>query len=128
MASSTPMKQSSLDLNLSTKKTRKQVLLAQMDLVVPWAALVELITPYYPEGKNGRPIALGRKDIGFKSSDFTKIFQRIKREKKMEELDVSGFKEALQVLNPEMLDVMSFEKGSNLDAWIESTFKSLPKK
>ena len=30
-------------------------LLAQMDLVVPWAALVELITPYYPEGKNGRP-------------------------------------------------------------------------
>ena len=49
------MKQSSLDLNLSTKKTRKQELLAQMDLVVPWAALVELITPYYPEGKNGRP-------------------------------------------------------------------------
>ena len=49
------MKQSSLDLSLSTKKTRKQELLAQMDLVVPWAALVELITPYYPEGKNGRP-------------------------------------------------------------------------
>ncbi len=21
----------------------------------PWAALVELIAPYYPEGKNGRP-------------------------------------------------------------------------
>lgn len=55
MASSQAMKQSSLDLNLSTKKTRKQELLAQMDLVVPWAALVELITPYYPEGKNGRP-------------------------------------------------------------------------
>ena len=50
------MKQSSLDLNLSTKKTRKQELLAQMDLVVPWAALVELITPYYPEGQNGRPL------------------------------------------------------------------------
>lgn len=55
MASSPPMKQSSLDLNLSTKKTRKQELLTQMDLVVPWAALVELIAPYYPEGKNGRP-------------------------------------------------------------------------
>ena len=26
-----------------------------MDCVVPWAALVELIAPYYPEGKNGRP-------------------------------------------------------------------------
>ena len=49
------MKQSSLDLNLSTKATRKQVLLAQMELVVPWDALVELIAPYYPEGKNGRP-------------------------------------------------------------------------
>ena len=48
MAFSQSMKQSSLDLNLSTKKTRKQELLAQMDLVVPWAALVELITPYYP--------------------------------------------------------------------------------
>jgi len=49
------MKQSSLDLNPSTKNTRKQELLAQMDRVVPWAALVELIAPYYPEGKNGRP-------------------------------------------------------------------------
>ena len=26
-----------------------------MACVVPWAALVELIAPYYPEGKNGRP-------------------------------------------------------------------------
>ena len=26
-----------------------------MEQVVPWAALVELIAPYYPEGKNGRP-------------------------------------------------------------------------
>ena len=49
------MKQSSLDLSLSIKKTRKQELLAQMELVVPWAALVDLIAPYYPEGKNGRP-------------------------------------------------------------------------
>lgn len=49
------MKQSSLDLNLSTKKPRKQKLLAQVDRVVPWAALVELIAPYYPKGKNGRP-------------------------------------------------------------------------
>ena len=55
MASSHRMKQSSLDLNLSTKQTRKQQLLAQMERVVPWAALVELIAPYYPEGKNGRP-------------------------------------------------------------------------
>ena len=44
------MKQSSFDLNLSTKKTRKQELLAQMDRVVPWAALIDVIAPYYPEG------------------------------------------------------------------------------
>ncbi len=55
MASSAPMKQTSLDLSLSTKRTRKQEFLTQMECVVPWAALVELIAPYYPEGKNGRP-------------------------------------------------------------------------
>ena len=49
------MKQSSLDLNLSVKRTRKREFLFEMDRVVPWAALVELIAPYYPKGKNGRP-------------------------------------------------------------------------
>ena len=49
------MKQSSLDLSLSTRKTRKQELLAQMDRVVPCAALIDVIAPYYPEGKTGRP-------------------------------------------------------------------------
>jgi transposase, IS5 family len=48
------MKQSSFDLNLFTRRTRKQVFLQQMDTVVPWAALVELIAPYYSEGRNGR--------------------------------------------------------------------------
>jgi IS5 family transposase len=49
------MKQATLHLDLNAKKTRKQVFLDQMDQVVPWAALVELIAPYYPEGKTGRP-------------------------------------------------------------------------
>ena len=49
------MKQVALNLNLSVKKTRKQVFLEQMDQVVPWTALVELIAPYYPEGRTGRP-------------------------------------------------------------------------
>ncbi len=49
------MKQASLKLNLNVKKTRKQVFLEQMEKVVPWAALVERIAPYYPEGKTGRP-------------------------------------------------------------------------
>ena len=49
------MKQAALPLDLSAKKTRKQVFLGQMDQMVPWTALVELIAPYYPEGKTGRP-------------------------------------------------------------------------
>ena len=36
-----PMKQIGLDLNLSTRKTRKQVFLEQMEQVVPWAQLEE---------------------------------------------------------------------------------------
>ena len=55
MASLQPMKQTGLDLNLSARRTRKQEFLAQMERVVPWAALIELIAPYYPKGKNGRP-------------------------------------------------------------------------
>ena len=49
------MKQTDLGLSLTTKRTRKREFLAQMDRVVPWAALVELVAPYAPEGKKGRP-------------------------------------------------------------------------
>jgi transposase, IS5 family len=49
------MKQTSLPLDLTAKKTRKQLFLDQMDKVVPWTQLVEVIAPYYPEGKTGRP-------------------------------------------------------------------------
>jgi IS5 family transposase len=49
------MKQADLGLNLTTKRTRKREFLAQMERVVPWAALVELVTPVAPEGKRGRP-------------------------------------------------------------------------
>ena len=49
------MKQANLGLNLDLKRTRKRQFLEQMDQVVPWAALVESIAPYYPEGRTGRP-------------------------------------------------------------------------
>jgi hypothetical protein len=49
------MKQATLNLHLKLKKTRKQVFLEQMEQVVPWADLIALIGPYYPEGKNGCP-------------------------------------------------------------------------
>jgi IS5 family transposase len=38
-----------------SKKTRKREFLEQIERVVPWAALVALIAPYYPEGRTGRP-------------------------------------------------------------------------
>lgn len=49
------MKQTTLNLQLSIKKTRKREFLNQMDQVVPWGDLVSLIAPYYPIGARGRP-------------------------------------------------------------------------
>jgi IS5 family transposase len=49
------MKQPSLGLDLSTKKTRKREFLEEMNRVVPWAELVALIEPHSPRAKTGRP-------------------------------------------------------------------------
>jgi hypothetical protein len=49
------MKQISLGLNLSTKKTRKCEFLDEMERVVPWKALVQIIEPYWLNSKTGRP-------------------------------------------------------------------------
>jgi IS5 family transposase len=49
------MKQLGLGLNLSTKKTRKRKFLDEMELVVPWAALVQIVEPHWPKAKTGRP-------------------------------------------------------------------------
>jgi transposase, IS5 family len=48
------MKQLGLGLNLSTKKTRKREFLEEMERVVPWSALVQVVEPYYPKAKTGR--------------------------------------------------------------------------
>jgi IS5 family transposase len=50
-----PMKQLGLGLNLSTKRTRKREFLEQMERVVPWAVLVQIVEPFYPKAKTGRP-------------------------------------------------------------------------
>lgn len=49
------MKQISLGLNLSTKKTRKREFLEEMDKVVPWDVLVQIVAPHYTKAKTGRP-------------------------------------------------------------------------
>ena len=49
------MKQSSLGLSNTTKRTRKREFLDAMELVVPWAELVSLIERYAPEsGRRGQ--------------------------------------------------------------------------
>ena len=49
------MKQADLGLNLSSKRTRKRCFLDEMNAVVPWSDLVELIAPHAKEsGKRGR--------------------------------------------------------------------------
>jgi IS5 family transposase len=39
------------------KRTKKEKFLAEMDQVVPWQALIDLIEPHYPKtsSKGGRP-------------------------------------------------------------------------
>src|SRR5574344_1511315 len=49
------MKQSSLGLGTSTKRTRRREFLDEMDRVVPWSDLVAQIAPFMPEGRKGRP-------------------------------------------------------------------------
>ena len=49
------MKQQDLGLNLSTRRTRKEVLLDEMGQVMPWAELVALIAAHAPVAKTGRP-------------------------------------------------------------------------
>jgi IS5 family transposase len=49
------MKQLGLGLNLSTKKTRKREFLEEMERVVPWGVLVQIVAPHYPKSKTGRP-------------------------------------------------------------------------
>ena len=49
------MKQHSLGLGMTAKRTRRREFLDEMEKVVPWADLVALVLPYLPEGKRGRP-------------------------------------------------------------------------
>ncbi|MBV4432401.1 HEAT repeat domain-containing protein [Clostridium tyrobutyricum] len=77
--------------------------------------------------KGGKPIYLGKKDTGYKSKDFKKIFSRIKRESHMDTLNLEVFKSKFIQINPEMYDVMLNEKNSKFDEWIEGIYRSLPK-
>ena len=47
------MKQLGLGLNVSTRKTRKREFLEEMERVVPWTALVQIVEPHCPRAKTG---------------------------------------------------------------------------
>lgn len=49
------MKQADLGLSLTAKRTRKREFLDEMNPVVPWAAFLDLVSRYAPEGKKRRP-------------------------------------------------------------------------
>ena len=49
------MKQKDLGLDLSTRRTRKQILLGEMEQVMPWDELLALIAPHVPVARTGRP-------------------------------------------------------------------------
>jgi IS5 family transposase len=48
------MKQGELGLELSNRRTRKQVFLDEMGRVVPWQAFVALVRPHAPVKATGR--------------------------------------------------------------------------
>ncbi len=47
----------SLDFAAKKKRTKRDVFLAEMDAVVPWATLEALIEPHYPKVGQGRAAA-----------------------------------------------------------------------
>ncbi len=49
------MKQASLGLGQSAKRTLRREFLGEMEQVVPWSSLTALVSPYLPEGRRGRP-------------------------------------------------------------------------
>ena len=74
--------------------------------------------------KNNEVINLGKKNTGYSPNDIRKMFLKIKRETKMETLDLDLFKECFQTIAPKMYDVMSYEH-MYFDNWIRGIYKYL---
>ena len=67
------MQQTDLGLSLSTKRMRKREFLAQMEQLVPWTDLVDLVAPYAPQRTTARPTfgVLTMLGIDFMRQSFT---------------------------------------------------------
>jgi hypothetical protein len=54
---------SSASFDRYAKTTKREIFLAEMDQVVPWPLLCELMAPHYPDSGTGRPpVGLERMD------------------------------------------------------------------
>ncbi len=54
----TKMKQETftdIEYSFRKKKTKREEFLEVMDEIIPWDEWVDVIEPYYPKGKRGRP-------------------------------------------------------------------------
>ena len=78
--------------------------------------------------KGGKPLMLGKKDTGYKMGDIKKAAQMIRRRKKMNVFDLELFKTTFKDKNPEMYDVMQYDKGEMFDTWLEEVFNIASKK
>ena len=76
----------------------------------------------------GKPIKLTRKDTGYKNSEIINKLLRVKREAKLDEFDLDVFKNKLLQIDPEMYDVLAYEKGEKFNIYLENQFNNLPKK
>ena len=44
-----------IEYSFRKKKTKREEFLEIMDEIIPWEEWVDVVKPYYPEGKHGRP-------------------------------------------------------------------------
>lgn len=76
---------------------------------------------------NGKPLTLGKKSISYSTKEVNKAFARAKKEAHLDDFNLEVFKEKLKSIQPEMYNVMEYEKKVKFDEWITNIYKSLPK-
>ncbi|MGL5357283.1 MAG: hypothetical protein ACRDAQ_12205 [Cetobacterium sp.] len=116
------------DLNDESYASLREVVigLALNDRVFAVKQAAFLLTQKNKLKKNGEVINLGKKNTGYSPNDIRKMFLKIKRETRMEELELDIFKEYFQTISPKMYDVMVYEH-MYFDNWIRGIYKYLSK-
>ena len=104
------MKQKDLGLELSTRRTRKQVLLKEMARVMPWGELLALIAPHAPVAKTGRPpFDLGAEEALFETSFYPDFVGISGTQRIPDRVSILRFRHLLEKhdLSPKILQVIN---------------------